>query len=83
MNQVSLVLSVSDPLLSSITVNNTDDMITVRTAVSPQVGKVIQDLLTLSDETDLDILNHSMEVMAEQFQTELLPVAALLTSRLV
>ena len=83
MNRVSLVLSVSDPLLSSITVNNTDDMITVRTAVSPQVGKVIQDLLTLSDETDLDILNHSMEVMAEQFQTELLPVAALLTARLV
>ena len=59
------------------------DMITVRTAVSPQVGKVIQDLLTLSDETDLDILNHSMEVMAEQFQTELLPVATLLTARLV
>ena len=58
-------------------------MITVRKAVAPQVGKVIQDLLTLSDETDLDILNHSMEVMAEQFQTELLPVAASLTSRLV
>lgn len=59
------------------------NMITVRTAVAPQVGKVIQDLLTLSDETDLDILNHSMEVMAEQFQTELLPVAASLTARLV
>jgi hypothetical protein len=88
MNRVSLILSVSvsdPPLLfsSSITDKNTDDVITVRTAVAPQVGKVIQDLLTLSDETDLDILNHSMEVMAEQFQTELLPVAALLTSRLV
>ncbi|KAF5348097.1 hypothetical protein D9757_013749 [Collybiopsis confluens] len=44
--------------------------------------KVVQDLLKLSDETDLDILNHSMEVMVEQFQTELLPVAAQLTSRL-
>ena len=83
MNRVSLIPSVSDPLLSSITVNSADDMITVRTAVAPQVGKVIQDLLTLSDETDLDILNNSMEVMAEQFQTELLPVAALLTARLV
>ena len=62
---------------------NTDDVITVRTAVAPQVGKVVQDLLTLSDETDLDILNHSMEVMAEQFPTELLPVAAVLTVRLV
>ena len=84
MNRVSPVLSVSDPLLSSSTAdNNIYDVITVRTAVAPQVGKVIQDLLTLSDETDLDILNHSMEVMAEQFQTELLPVAALLTARLV
>ncbi|KAF9465308.1 armadillo-type protein [Collybia nuda] len=54
----------------------------VKTAVSPQVGKVIQDLLKLSDETDLDILNHSMEVMVEAFQTELLPVAAQLTARL-
>ncbi|KIK50545.1 hypothetical protein GYMLUDRAFT_266124 [Collybiopsis luxurians FD-317 M1] len=54
----------------------------VRNQVAPQVGKVIQDLLKLSDETDLDILNHSMEVMVEQFQNELLPVAAQLTSRL-
>ncbi|KAF5381241.1 hypothetical protein D9757_007902 [Collybiopsis confluens] len=54
----------------------------VRNQVAPQVGKVVQDLLKLSDETDLDILNHSMEVMVEQFQTELLPVAAQLTSRL-
>lgn len=41
------------------------------------------DLLKLSDETDLDILNRSMEVMVEAFQTELLPVAAQLTARLV
>lgn len=83
MNRVSLVLSVSDSPSFFFFDNNIDDLITVRTAVAPQVGKVIQDLLTLSDETDLDILNHSMEVMAEQFQTELLPVAALLTARLV
>ncbi|KAF5377980.1 hypothetical protein D9615_006718 [Tricholomella constricta] len=54
----------------------------VKIAVGPQVGKVIQDLLKLSDETDLDILNHSMEVMVDAFQTELLPVAAQLTARL-
>ncbi|KAJ7696679.1 armadillo-type protein [Mycena rosella] len=54
----------------------------VKTAVAPQVGKVIQDLLKLSDDTDLDILNRSMEVMVEAFQTELLPVAAQLTARL-
>ena len=41
------------------------------------------DLLKLSDETDLDILNSSMEAMVEQFQDELLPVAAQLTARLV
>ncbi|KAF9013048.1 armadillo-type protein [Cyathus striatus] len=54
----------------------------VRTAVSPDVGKVITNLLQLSDETDLDILNHSMEAMVDRFQTELLPVAAQLTARL-
>ncbi|KIM40975.1 hypothetical protein M413DRAFT_445750 [Hebeloma cylindrosporum] len=54
----------------------------VRTAVAPRVSKVIQDLLKMSDETDLDILNSSMEVMVDQFQTELLPVAAMLTARL-
>ncbi|TFK71252.1 ARM repeat-containing protein [Pluteus cervinus] len=54
----------------------------VKSAVSPLVGKVIQDLLKLSDESELDILNHSMEVMVNSFQTELLPVAAQLTARL-
>ncbi|KIM53457.1 hypothetical protein SCLCIDRAFT_1222776 [Scleroderma citrinum Foug A] len=54
----------------------------VRDAIAPQVGKVIQDLLKLSDETDLDILNNSMETMVERFQDELLPVATELTSRL-
>jgi hypothetical protein len=41
------------------------------------------DLLKLSDETDLDILNVLMEVMVEQYSTELLPVATQLTARLV
>ncbi|KAF9046357.1 armadillo-type protein [Panaeolus papilionaceus] len=54
----------------------------VREAVAPQIGKVIQDLLKMSDETDLDILNNSMDVMVELFQTELLPVAAQLAARL-
>lgn len=54
----------------------------VRDAVSPQVGKVVQDLLKLSDETDLDILNHSMEAMVDRFQNELMPVASQLTARL-
>lgn len=40
-------------------------------------------MLKLSEETDLDILNNCMETMVEQYQTELLPVAAELTARLV
>ena len=47
------------------------------------MGGFDQDLLKLSDETDLDILNRSMEIMVDAFQTELLPVAAQLTARLV
>jgi hypothetical protein len=43
----------------------------------------VTDLLKLSDETDLDILNHSMEAMVDRFQNELLPVASQLTARLV
>ncbi|KAJ6552930.1 armadillo-type protein [Mycena capillaripes] len=54
----------------------------VKTAVSPQVGKVIQDLLKMSEEVDLDVLNRSMGVMVETFRTELLPVAGQLTARL-
>ncbi|EIM81399.1 ARM repeat-containing protein [Stereum hirsutum FP-91666 SS1] len=54
----------------------------VKEAVAPQVGKVIQDLLKMCDDTDLDILNSSMETMVEQFQEELLPVAAQLAARL-
>lgn len=37
----------------------------------------------MCDDTDLDILNSSMETMVEQFQEELLPVAAQLAARLV
>ncbi|TBU59052.1 ARM repeat-containing protein [Dichomitus squalens] len=54
----------------------------VKEAVAPQVGKVIQTLLKLSEETDLDILNGAMESLVETYQTELLPVAAELTARL-
>ncbi|KAF8625982.1 hypothetical protein AX17_006706 [Amanita inopinata Kibby_2008] len=64
--------------LTELVINNES----VKAAVAPQVGKVIQDLLKLSDETDLEILNHSMEVMVDYFQTELLPVAAQLADRL-
>ncbi|TDL17754.1 ARM repeat-containing protein [Rickenella mellea] len=54
----------------------------VEDAVRAEVGKVIQDLLKLSDETDLDVLNSCMETMVERYYNELLPVASQLTARL-
>ncbi|OJA08044.1 hypothetical protein AZE42_06688 [Rhizopogon vesiculosus] len=56
--------------------------ITELIVVHDSVGKVVQDLLKLSDETDLDMLNHCMESMADCFQNELLPVTSQLTARL-
>jgi importin-7 len=55
----------------------------VRETVAPQIGKVIQDLLRLSEETDLDLLNLAMDKMVEHFQDDLIPVAAQLTAKLV
>jgi hypothetical protein len=41
------------------------------------------DILKLSDDTDLDLLNNVMETMVKHYSAELLPVAAQLTARLV
>lgn len=41
------------------------------------------DLLKLCDETDLDILGHTMDTMVQTFQAQVLPVAGQLTARLV
>ncbi|KDQ15134.1 hypothetical protein BOTBODRAFT_32118 [Botryobasidium botryosum FD-172 SS1] len=54
----------------------------VRQVLSPGIGKIMQDLFKLSDETDLDMLTEAMETYIEVFQDELLPVAAELTARL-
>ncbi|KIJ55033.1 hypothetical protein M422DRAFT_201012 [Sphaerobolus stellatus SS14] len=54
----------------------------VKAASRPLVGKIVQDVLKLSDETDLDLLNHVMESMVKHYTNELLPVAAELTTRL-
>lgn len=50
--------------------------------LAPQVSKVVQDILRLSEESELDILNHAMEVLVDRYQTELLPVASQLAQRL-
>ncbi|KAF5311710.1 hypothetical protein D9611_009470 [Ephemerocybe angulata] len=54
----------------------------VRQAVAPQVGKVVHDLVKMSDDTDLSVVNAAMEVIVEQYQVELLPVAAELVAHL-
>lgn len=54
----------------------------VRQAVAPQVGKVVHDLVKMSDDTDLAVINNAMEVIVEQYQVELLPVAAELVAHL-
>ena len=55
----------------------------VRKAIAPEIGVVVQDLLKLSDETDLEALNAGLEAIVEAFQEELLPVAVQLTATLV
>jgi hypothetical protein len=42
---------------------------------------VLTDPFKLSDETDLDIINHTMDAMVDLFQNELRPVASQLTAR--
>ncbi|RXW25385.1 hypothetical protein EST38_g469 [Candolleomyces aberdarensis] len=54
----------------------------VRQAVAPQVGKVVHALVKMSDDTDLSVVNAAMEVIVEQYQVELLPVAAELVAHL-
>ena len=55
----------------------------VKKAIALEIGVVVQDMLKLSDETDLESLNNGMEIIVEAFQDELMPVAAQLTARLV
>lgn len=43
----------------------------------------LADILKLSDETDMDVLNNCMETLVEWFHEELMPVSVQLTARLV
>ncbi|GJJ15816.1 hypothetical protein Clacol_010094 [Clathrus columnatus] len=59
-----------------------DKQPSIEAAVKPVVGKVVQDVLRLSDETDLEVLNNVMETMVKHYAVDLLPVATQLTERL-
>jgi hypothetical protein len=53
------------------------------TCVRKPLTAICLEVLKLSEETDLDVLNHTMEVIVEHYSAELLPVATQLTARLV
>lgn len=47
------------------------------------VDFLVTDMVKLCDETELDILNHCMDILVQTFHEELHPVAAQLVDRLV
>ncbi|QRW20489.1 importin beta N-terminal domain [Rhizoctonia solani] len=55
----------------------------VQQALKPMIGKVMQGLLKIADETDLDVLTTAMQTFVEQFSEDLVPIAVQLTTRLI
>ncbi|KAF8600420.1 ARM repeat-containing protein [Ceratobasidium sp. AG-I] len=55
----------------------------VEEALKPMIGKIMQDLLKMADETDLDVLTTAMQTFVEHFATDLMPIAVQLTTRLI
>ncbi|KAG9122758.1 hypothetical protein FRC07_000720 [Ceratobasidium sp. 392] len=55
----------------------------VQQALKPMIGKVIEDLLKMANETDLDILTTAMQTFVEHFAEDLMPIGVQLTTRLV
>ncbi|TIB90206.1 ARM repeat-containing protein [Wallemia mellicola] len=47
----------------------------VKAAMAPNIAKIVQDLLKLSDEIDLDTLSQTMERIVDDFGDELVPFA--------
>jgi len=54
----------------------------VRTAMAPNAGRLMQELLKLSDETDLDVLTQAKEKIVANFSEELLPFAVEITQHM-
>ncbi|CAE6520075.1 unnamed protein product [Rhizoctonia solani] len=55
----------------------------VQQALKPMIGKIMQGLLKMADETDLDVLTAAMQTFVEQFSEDLVPIAVQLTTRLI
>lgn len=54
----------------------------VRNAMAPNAGRLMQELLKLSDETDLDVLTTAKEKIVANFSEELLPFAVEITTHM-
>ena len=54
----------------------------VHNAVAPNAGRLMQELLKLSDETDLDVLMTTQEKIVNNFAEELLPFSVQLTQQM-
>ncbi len=54
----------------------------IRDVMAPNAGRLMQELLKLSDETDLDVLMVTQEKVVETFSEELIPFAVELTTQL-
>ncbi|KAG8702616.1 hypothetical protein FRC08_003362 [Ceratobasidium sp. 394] len=55
----------------------------VQQALKPMIGKIIQDLLKIANETDLDLLTTAMQKFVGHFSEDLMPISVQLTSRLI
>ncbi|KAF8327473.1 armadillo-type protein [Cantharellus anzutake] len=54
----------------------------VKTALIPNIDKVMQILFSLSDETDLDVTTEALETFIDNFQPQLAPAAVQIITRL-
>lgn len=54
----------------------------VHNAIAPNAGRLMQELLKLSDETDLDVLMMTQEKIVNNFAEELLPFSVQLTQQM-
>ena len=76
----SVVNAMSDPslpvrVLAALALTEQIQHPEVKLAMSPNISKIVQDLLKLSDEIDLDTLSQTMERIVDDFGDELIPFA--------
>ncbi|KAG8724819.1 hypothetical protein FRC09_013780 [Ceratobasidium sp. 395] len=84
----SVVHAIDDPELpvrlhAALALAELIDEPPVQQALKPLIGKIIQDLLKLANETDLDILTTAMQTFVEYFAEDLVPISVQLTTRLI